>query len=57
MTKEVRFTVEVPDVECTNEQLEEWLSFELGASCSMSQSNPLNEYGDPEIVFGSFEMD
>ena len=47
------FDVEVPDVEHTDEQLEEWIRFELGDNGHMKANNPFEGH-EPEPVFGTF---
>lgn len=36
MKKQVKFTVDVPD-EATEDEIRDWLEFEVGASCCSSQ--------------------
>lgn len=49
-TVDIRFTAKIPDVEYTEDELQEWLYYELKQSCSISIDNPLYEYGvEPEI--------
>ena len=40
---EVKFSVK-PPVEATEEQIREWIYFELGYHAQMSTDNPLHEY-------------
>tara|TARA_B110000259_G_C13957887_1_gene379475 strand:- start:307 stop:465 length:159 start_codon:yes stop_codon:yes gene_type:complete len=43
MGKEVRITIVAP-IECTDEQFEEWVKFEVGDIGSINIDNPLHEY-------------
>jgi len=43
MTYEVEFTV-TPPVDATEDQVQEWLEFCLGANAEISKSNPLSDY-------------
>lgn len=49
-TYEVTFQVDI-DEDTSQEQVEEWLEFELGANGSMSASNPLRRDIDAYNVF------
>jgi len=51
----VEFDLYVPDVPHSEEELEEWLKFHLGAKEGMSCSNPLSEH-EPEAIFGTMEQ-
>lgn len=52
----IEFEINVPDVEHTEEQLEEWLRFTLGDNGCMGGDNPFGDY-EPEPIFGTFEWD
>ena len=43
MEKEITIRVKAP-IECTDEEFEEWVKFELGYNGSISTTNPLHEY-------------
>jgi hypothetical protein len=45
---QITFTVN-PPIETTNEQLLEWIDFELGVKPSMSMTNPLHKYELDEV--------
>lgn len=44
MTIQVKFTMEVPE-KATNEEIQKWLEFELGANGNLSCDNPLISSG------------
>jgi len=50
----VQFSVDVPD-DATDEQIQEWLNFELGASGRMSMSNPCEGSIDADSFSVEFE--
>jgi hypothetical protein len=47
----VQFDVEVPD-DATDVEIEEWVSFEIGATCTLSGENSLSDQ-DLNAVRGS----
>jgi hypothetical protein len=52
-TVEVRFNLEVPE-EATDEQIHEWLEFELGVTGSISVENPLSS---TELMADDLDVD
>ena len=55
----VQFEVGLPDVEHTQEQLEEFLRFHFRDNGSISLKNPFEKEmnREPEPIFGTFEVD
>jgi len=55
-TVEVTFEIELPDLEHTEQQLEEFLRFSLGDNGMMDGTNPFSHCRvDP--IFGTFEYE
>ncbi len=52
----IEFEVELPDVDHTDTQLEEWLRFEFRDNGCMKQANPFNG-NEPDPIFGTFMWD
>ena len=52
----VTFDVELPNIEATDEEVEEWLRFNLHDNGSMSMKNPLADE-EVEPVFPSFYIE
>ena len=52
MTKtiEVKFETELP-VEATDQQIQKWLEYVLGATGGIKSSNPLSDYGLEALFF------
>lgn len=50
MTKTVTLVVNIPDTEAAEEQINEWLTFELAGWNVLKLSNPLSQHGDPEVL-------
>lgn len=42
MKRVVQLLIELPDVEATEEQIEDFVEFETGFECQLSDSNPFN---------------
>lgn len=42
MKRVVQLLIELPDVEATEEQIEEFIEFETGFGCQLSADNPFN---------------
>lgn len=42
MKRVVQLLIELPDVEATEEQIEEFVEFEMGFGCKLSGGNPFN---------------
>lgn len=57
MRAKISFEVNVPEVGATDDEIMEWLRFELNDNGSMSAKNPLAKTSDVEPVFGTFEAD
>jgi len=57
MKVEIKFTVKLPDIPHTDEQIEEYLRFAFGDNGSMSGTNPFVELPTPEPIFGTFEFE
>lgn len=56
MRIKVEFEIELPDVPLTDDQIEEWVRFELGDNGGRSTDTPLDHVSaDP--VFGTFEWE
>lgn len=57
MKVKIEFEVELPDVEHTEEQLEEYLRYHFRDNGSVSTKNPFEVASkrEPEPIFGTFE--
>jgi hypothetical protein len=53
MKIKVEFEVKIPVEDVTDEQIEEWLRFELHDNGMMKGGNPLERF-DVEPIFGTF---
>lgn len=42
MKRVVQLLIELPDIEATEEQIEEYIEFETGFGCQLSVDNPFN---------------
>lgn len=45
MKRVVQLLIELPDVEATEYQIEEFVEFEMGFACQLSADNPFNGLG------------
>ncbi len=52
----VSFDVHIPNVEHTEEELEDWLRYKFGDNGCLSLSNPFSDY-HPAPIFGTFCCD
>ena len=54
MKRVVQLLIELPDVEATEEQIEEFVEFETGFGCQLSAGNPFNgltyDVEDREVI-------
>ena len=58
MKVEIKFEVELPSIEHTKEQLEEFIRFEFMDHGVLSGNNPFNNNGSSlEPIFGTFEWE
>lgn len=53
---EVKFTLQVPELTANNDEILEWLRYELGKTSSMKMKNPLSGHelyadGDDDVEF------
>jgi len=54
MKIKIEYEAEIPDIESTDEEIEEFVRFECGDTGGMSMKNPFNgEIIEP--IFGTFE--
>lgn len=53
----IEFDAIIPDIEHTDEELEEWLRYEFGDNGSMSLKNPFAGKRRPEPIFGTFDFE
>lgn len=56
MKVKIEFIAELPDIDCTDEELEEFLRFELGDNGRMNTNNPFNG-NIVKPIFGTFEWE
>jgi hypothetical protein len=54
MKVKVQYEIELPIDNATDEEIEEWLRFELHDNGEMSCKNPFDEF-EPEPIFGTFD--
>ena len=52
----IEFDVELPKIEATTNEVEEWLRFNLHDNGCMKMNNPLEAY-EVEPIFGTFNWD
>ena len=55
MKVKIEFEIELPDIEHTEDQLEEFLRFEFGDNGVKDSRNVFNEAEGVEPIFGTFE--
>jgi hypothetical protein len=51
----IEFEVEVPDIEHTEKELEDFLRFSFRDNGYLEGSNPFIKQGQPEPIFGTFD--
>ena len=54
MKVKVEYEILLPIENATDDEIEQWLRFELHDNGTMKGSNPFNEY-EPEPIFGTFD--
>lgn len=58
MKVKIEFEIELPDIEYTEDELEEFLRFSYNDNGSMKTDNPFNvARSDTDPIFGTFEWD
>ena len=56
MKIKIEYEAEIPDIECTDKEIEEFIRYECGDTGSMSRNNPfIEEIIEP--IFGTFGWD
>ena len=54
-TVTVKFELNIPDVDATDEQIRDWVRFELGEIGGLSEDNPLCDH-EVEAEFGTVDI-
>lgn len=57
MKIKIEFEVEIEDIGATDQEVEDYLRFSFGDNGSLSGKNPYINEGEPEPIFGTFEIE